>query len=69
MAGYMFDVHCLDLATVEWQQLPVGGTVPDGRARDSSSMPLLLLLLPLLLLLLLAACCAARRSSQQRGVS
>ena len=29
--GYMFDVHVLDIATVQWQQLPVGGTVPDGR--------------------------------------
>ena len=29
--GYMFDVHCLDLARVEWNQIKVGGTVPDER--------------------------------------
>lgn len=29
--GYMFDLHVLDLSRVEWQQVTVGGTVPDGR--------------------------------------
>ena len=29
--GYMFDLHCLDLNRVEWRQLAVGGTIPDGR--------------------------------------
>ena len=27
----MFDLHCLHLGRVEWQQIQVGGTVPDGR--------------------------------------
>ena len=29
--GYMFDTHVLDIPTVEWRQMSVGGTVPDGR--------------------------------------
>ena len=33
--GYMFDVHCLDLGRVEWRQIQVGGTVPDGRINHS----------------------------------
>ena len=33
--GYMFDVHCLNLGTVEWVQIQVGGTVPDGRINHS----------------------------------
>lgn len=33
--GYMFDMHLLDLNRVEWRQLNVGGTVPDGRINHS----------------------------------
>ena len=29
--GYMFDLHCLHLGRVEWLNVRVGGTVPDGR--------------------------------------
>ena len=33
--GYMFDLHCLDLQSVMWSQVAVGGVVPDGRINHS----------------------------------